>query len=195
MQVSVASELEESHEKLEIPWKAADPTSGYFDLRANPRELDRVEQARRHHPLRNFLATVNSADSIFSTVWCRTWLNREDASGVAGTEPYEFASSIALIYAREDFNFELGHCEDLAQRLAQLLTRETTREAMRVELRVRRCRFCVREQWGFCLTIFLYARGATPEQAELRWGLGLARLQQALLFLSRVIRHEPTQTS
>ncbi len=43
---------------------------------------------------------------------------------------------------------------------------------------------------GFCLRIILYARGETLEQARVRWGLGLARVQQALLFVARELRQE-----
>ena len=39
----------------------------------------------------------------------------------------------------------------------------------------------------------LAAKGDTPEQAVLRWGLGLAHLQQALLFTSRHLRQQIAQ--
>jgi hypothetical protein len=39
----------------------------------------------------------------------------------------------------------------------------------------------------------LAAKGNTPEQAVLRWGLGLAHLQQALLFTSRHLRQQIAQ--
>jgi hypothetical protein len=41
---------------------------------------------------------------------------------------------------------------------------------------------------GFCLRLLLFARGAAQDQAQLRWSLGLVRVQQALLFLARAIR-------
>lgn len=40
------------------------------------------------------------------------------------------------------------------------------------------------------LCIRLIAVGDSPEQATLRWGLGLAHLQQALLFTSRLLRQQ-----
>jgi hypothetical protein len=45
------------------------------------------------------------------------------------------------------------------------------------------------------LWIRLAASGASTEQAVLRWGLGLAHLQQALLFTSRHLRMHLGQTS
>jgi hypothetical protein len=45
------------------------------------------------------------------------------------------------------------------------------------------------------LWIRLAAKGESPEQAVLRWGLGLAHIQQALLFTSRYLRLHLAQTS
>ena len=195
MHVEVAFQLGESSEKLEIPWNSPDPAVRYVDLRATPGALAQLEEARRHLPLRNFLAAVNSADSIFSTAKCRTWLNQDDrSSGAAKAEPCEFASSIDLFFALDDFNFDRSQYEGLTGRLKELLTGDAPADPLRAELCIRRCHFRALDRWGFSLTMFLYARGSTPEQAELRWGLGLARLQQALLFLSRVIRHQLAQS-
>ena len=43
-------------------------------------------------------------------------------------------------------------------------------------------------QKQFATGIRLTAKGESPEQAVLRWGLGLAHIQQALLFTSRHLR-------
>jgi hypothetical protein len=43
-------------------------------------------------------------------------------------------------------------------------------------------------QKKFAMCIRLAANGESAEQAELRWGLGLAHVQQALLFTSRHLR-------
>jgi hypothetical protein len=45
----------------------------------------------------------------------------------------------------------------------------------------------------FSLHIELEAVGDSGEQAALRWGLGLAHLQQALLFTSRYLRQRVSQ--
>ena len=196
MRVQVAFELGKADDRLEIPWESPDGAISYFDLREDLRALEQIEEARRHPPLRSFLAAVNSADSVFATAKCDTWLN-QDAPGSAAAEggPYEFASYVDLVFALGDFNFERGHYEGLTKRLEELLTRGAAGDTLHAELCVRHCRFRKAERWGFYLTIFLHARGSTSEQAELRWGLGLARLQQALLFISRVIRHQLPQRS
>lgn len=48
---------------------------------------------------------------------------------------------------------------------------------------------------GFAVSVDLEAEGDTNEQATLRWGLGLAHLQQALLFTSRYMRQKISQKS
>ena len=49
-------------------------------------------------------------------------------------------------------------------------------------------------QKGLALWLRLAAKGESPEQALLRWGLGLAHIQQALLFTSRYLRLHLAQT-
>ena len=51
------------------------------------------------------------------------------------------------------------------------------------------------KQKELALWIRLAAKGDAAEQAVLRWGLGLAHIQQALLFTSRHLRMHLTQTS
>jgi hypothetical protein len=181
MRVEVAFEIGESDVSLEVPWKKADGTARYLDLRSDPKAILEIEPARRHRPLHNFLALVNSADSVFSTARCRVWLEPETE------EASEFACEIDVFFALEDLNAERSHYEGLCQRLLELLSRESG-ESVRAELRVRRCRFPTTGGNGYCLALILRARGETAGQAEIRWGLGLAHVQQALLFVSRAIR-------
>jgi len=182
MRVDFAIEVGSEDEALEIPWENTATGSRYLDLRENPRAIEQIQEARQYMPLRSFLAAVNSADSVFATARCRT-------SSSPGTEN-EFVSWIDLVFAPalEDFNFDRGHFERAADRLLELLAQDAASEALRGRLLLRRCRYVDADRWGFCLTLVLSARGETSGQAELRWGLALARVQQALLFTSRVIR-------
>jgi hypothetical protein len=158
--------------------------AGRFDLHLDAGAIERIEPARKHLPLRAFLTNINANDSIFSTIGCKVWSTTE----APGDEPEVFVSRIDLIFLREATNFGRGPHENLANRLRELLTAETT-ETLRVELRISPVEFAG-EDCGFCLRVMVYARGATPAQAEVRWGLGLARMQQALLFVARALRHE-----
>src|SRR5580704_10630023 len=149
----------------------------HYNLRVDPAAMERIEGVRRHLPLRNLLVYLNASDSIFSTFGSKVWNPREEHSG----EPFVFASRVDLVFLREDANFGAGPHEDLVQRLAELLEREPG-DALRVELQIVQADFGG-ENRGFCLRVLLRAKGTTSGQAELRWGLGLARLQQALLFV------------
>ena len=193
MRIQVVFEPAPAGEMPEIPWESPDPEARYFDLRENARAIAHIEAARRHSPLRNFLVAVNSDDSVFSTARCKAWLR--EVAAASGAEACEFASHVDLVFAPEPFNFERSRYDSLAQRLEELLSRETSPDALHSELHVRPCRFRAAGRPGFCLRILLSARGATAQQAELRWGLGLARIQQALLFLSRIIRQQIAQVS
>jgi hypothetical protein len=193
MRVEVAIRAEESSETLEIPWESSDPEVRYFDLRGDPRAIARIDAARQHPPLGSFLVAVNSEDSVFATTRCKTWL--QQVAAASGAEACEFGSRIDLVFAPEPFNFQRSRYDNLTQRLQELLSRETAPDALRSELSVRPCRFHATARLGFCLRILLRARGATSEQVELRWGLGLARIQQALLFISRIVRQQIAQVS
>ena len=193
MHVEVAIRPDESGETLEIPWESPDPEVRYFDLREDPRAIARIEAARQHPPLRSFLVAVNSEDSVFATARSKTWL--QQVAAASGAEACEFAFHVDLVFAPEPFNFQRTRYDNLTQRLQELLSREAAPDALRSELSVHPCRFHPAGRLGFCLRIFLRARGATPEQAELRWGLGLARIQQALLFISRIVRQQIAQVS
>lgn len=193
MRIQVVFEPAPAGEIPEIPWEGADPEARYFDLREDPRAIGHIEAARRHPPLRNFLVALNSDDSVFSTARCKAGLPQ--AAAASGAEACEFSSHVDLVFAPDPFNFERARYDSLAQRLQDLLSRETSPDSLHSELHIRPCRFRAAGRPGFCLRILLSARGATPQQAELRWGLGLARIQQALLFLSRIIRQQIAQVS
>ena len=156
----------------------------HFDLRADAEAISRIEAAQRHLPLRSLLVNLNAGDSLFSTLGSKTWESKENDP----SEPFVFASRVDLVFLRADANFGAGPHHDLAQRLAEMLRREAG-DFLRVELHICAAEFSG-ENRGFCLRISLYAAGTTPQQAQLRWGLGLARLQQALLFVARGLRHE-----
>ena len=176
----------ESEPPLEVPWQDAD--GRFVDLRENPAAVREIEPGR-HMPLGRFLAAVNSADSVFNSVKCKARAG-EGGADAGAEEAHGFSSEVALVYAQEGLNGKRANYEGLAQQLVELLSRDAPADALSAELNVRPCRFGEQRHEGYCLRIVLQARGSTAEQAEVRWGLGLARVQQALLYLSRVIRHQ-----
>jgi hypothetical protein len=186
MRADVIFETEDRDARLEVPWKSPGGTE-FVDLRGTPTAIREIEPARRHRPLHNFLTMLNSGDSVFSTAYCKVWLEPERG------ETSEFASQIDVFFAPEELNLQRGHYEGLCEQLLELLTQDAG-DTLRAELHVRRCHFRASGANGYCLAIVLRAQGETAGQAELRWGLGLARVQQALLFVSRGVRHWLGQT-
>jgi hypothetical protein len=169
------------------PAMAFPPAGNYMDLRENPRAIERIAQARQHVPLRNFLTAVNGADSLFTTASAST--TADSPASVSTGEAYEFASQASLVFAESSLNFERDRYTELIAGLKDLLERDSG-DAIRAVLRVSHCDFTAQNRRGFCLSIRLVAHGESAEQAEMRWGLGLARVQQALLFRARALRQQ-----
>jgi hypothetical protein len=157
--------------------------SDSLDLRNDPGAIARIDAARRHPSLRGLLLNLNEDESPFSTLGCKVWSLTEGA----GAESSEFASRIDLVASQGAQELDEARYHDLAHRLAELLEREPG-DALRVEVQILSAQFAGGRQ-GFCLRLLLFSRGAGQEQAQMRWSLGLARVQQALLFLARALRH------
>jgi hypothetical protein len=169
------------------PATAFPSAENYVDLRENPNAIERIALARQHLPLRNFLTAVNGADSFFASISCST--QADSPATVSAGEAYEFASQASLVFAESSINFERDSFRDLSAGLKELLERDSG-DAIRAVLRISPCDFRSESRRGFCLSVRLVAHGASAEHAELRWGLGLARVQQALLFCARALRQQ-----
>jgi hypothetical protein len=169
------------------PATAFPPGENYVDLRENPHAVERIALARQHMPLRNFLTVVNSAESLFASASAST--QADSPATVSAGEAYEFASQARLVFAESSDNFERERYRDLTAGLKELLERDSG-DAIRAVLRISSCDFPAQNRRGYCLSIRLVAHGASADQAEMRWGLGLARLQQALLFRARALRQQ-----
>jgi hypothetical protein len=180
MRVEIVEEAEGKAPAMAFP-----PDENYLDLRANPQAIERIAAALQYLPLRNFLASVNGAESIFATASATTKSDLPAAVSAGGA--YEFASQTRIVFAELSFNWERKHYVDLSSGLKDLLERDTA-DAVRAVLRIFSCDFTAETRRGFCLGIRLVAEGSSAQQAELRWGLGLARVQQALLFRSRALK-------
>jgi hypothetical protein len=153
-----------------------------LDLREDPGSVASIDAARRHPALRGLLLNLNEDESPFETFGCKVWTTTDDTLA----EPHVFASRVDLLLSGRSDQAEETHYEDLVRRLAELLEREPG-DALRAELQIAPWQFAGGHQ-GFCLRLLLFAHAAAAEQARLRWTLGIARVQQALLFLARAIR-------
>lgn len=156
----------------------------YIDLRQNPSAIERIAPARAHLPLRNFLTAINSTKSVFTSAGVATE-SKPASDGLPGGS-FEFVSRIRLVFAILSLNFDRIQYTEIVAALKELLERDSA-ESIRALLRISSCDFPEQDRHGFCLEIQLFARGDSPRQAEVRWGLGLARVQQALLFRARAL--------
>jgi hypothetical protein len=161
------------------------PGENYLDLRENPLAIERIAEARRYLPLRSFLIAINSPESLFTSASAST--QGDSSAAISIGNSHEFASRATLVFAESSLNSERDYYVELAASLKELLERDAG-DTIRTVLRILRCEFPHQNLRGFCLKIHLTASGISPEQAEMRWGLGLARLQQALLFRGRALR-------
>jgi hypothetical protein len=182
MRVEIVDDSKSAEHAMSFP-----PGEDYFGLRENLRGIDRITAARLYLPLRNFLAAVNSADSVFTSATARAQPH-SPPPGSSGEEN-DFSSQTSLVFADSSLNFELDRYAELAARLKGLLERDAG-DALQVILRIAACQFTAENRQGYGLRIHLLAKGASAEQAQMRWGLGLARLQQALMFSARALRQQ-----
>jgi len=183
MHVDIVEDVEGEKPVLTFP-----PVGNYLDLRENSRAVEQVAAARKYVPFRNFLAAVNGPASLFAPADAET--KSDSPAAVSAGLAYEFASETNLVFADLALNFERKRYLDLSSSLKELLERDSA-DSVRVVLRISSCDFQEgQDRRGFCLGIRLVAVGDSAEQAELRWGLALARVQQALLFRARAIKLE-----
>jgi hypothetical protein len=172
--------------EAEKPSAVFPPDEDFVDLRENPGAVQKIAAARQYPPLRNFLTTVNGTESIFTTVSAST---RSDLPATSGDSAHEFAFEATLVFAEISLNFDRKQYAELSSGLKELLERDTT-DTLRTVLRIASCDFPGQSQRGFCLGMRLVAEGDSPEQAELRCGLAMARVQQALLFRARSLKQQ-----
>jgi hypothetical protein len=160
------------------------PVGGYVDLRKHPGAIQQIAAADANPPMARFLEIINGADSLFASFGATA---SESAAQPGTSTPGGFGSSANLVFADPTLNHQRDRYEHLAIQLSGLLLREPG-EALTCEIAVAGCEFPADSKTGYCLRIALLARGDNSDQARVRWGLGLARVQQALLYCSRQIR-------
>ncbi len=140
--------------------------------------------------LKNFQNAMQSDDSLLQG-------HQTEAGPVFMAEPggYTCSGDFVLTFRGEELGRDRGTYSQLIQKLSELLKHGGSQDVLTAKL-------CLisgepKEIPGeaFALRIQLEAVGDSSEQAALRWGLGLAQLQQALLFTSRHLRQQISQKS
>ena len=141
--------------------------------------------------IKNFFAAIDSDDSLFCVAQPLTGPSADESAGgrvCSGDIVLEFRE------AENSRNRSLHFL--LMEKLIELLKEAGSQETLETTLCLTSGSISVSAsgtpaqpyQKELALWMRLAAKGESSEQAMLRWGLGLAHLQQALLFTSRHLR-------
>ena len=99
-----------------------------------------------------------------------------------------YAGEIVLEFRQAELGRQRSLHFLLLEKLVELLKEAGSQESLEATLCLTSQVPQDSNQKTHALWIRLAAKGDSPEKAALRWGLGLAHLQQALLFTSRHLR-------
>jgi hypothetical protein len=128
--------------------------------------------------LRGFLAAIDSDDSLFAC----------DAPNPAYAASDVCSADFTLRFRAENLRANRRLHLSLVEKLVELLKLAGSSESLVALIAL------LPVAGGMALGIRLEARGSSADQAGLRWGLGVAHLQQALLFVSRYLRQQMAQS-
>jgi hypothetical protein len=142
------------------------------------------EDAGAERALRSFSAALESDDSLFA---CEI-----SGAGISGTS---FCGDFLLRFRSPSLEASRRIHFALIEKLTELLKSAGSADSLAMQICLVSDSAANSPTSGFSLQLRLDARGATPEQASLRWGLGVAHLQQALLFVSRFLRQQISQNA
>ncbi|SRR6266849_4613371 len=133
--------------------------------------------------LQNFHSAMQSEDSLFVSQHRGNWrVSRAgDGRGIC-------SGNFLLSFRGGDLGHDRGLYFQLIQKLIELLKDAGSQEVLMARLCLVSAGKDESSPGVFSLGIELEAVGDKGDQAALRWGLGLAHLQQALLFTSRYLR-------
>jgi hypothetical protein len=136
-------------------------------------------------PVKNFLSALASEDSLFVL---RDPL-REPAPEASGSA-HTVSADIVFAFKEPDLSKQKTLHFLLMEKLIELLKQAGSQEVLDAKLCLLAPAGAAKEL-AFCIR--LAAHADSHEQALLRWGLGLAHVQQALLFTSRHLRQHLKQ--
>jgi hypothetical protein len=142
-----------------------------------------AEDASVKLALQNFQNAIEGDDSLFVSEFRGNWrMSRAgDGRGIC-------SGNFSLTFRSGDHGRDQGSYFQLIQKLIELLKGAGSQEVLMARLCLISAGKDEPNPGVFSLGIELEAVGDSGEQAALRWGLGVAHLQQALLFTSRYLR-------
>jgi hypothetical protein len=141
---------------------------------------------QENRALNGFLAAVNGSDSFFRVE--PTTFAFPDLVLEEGARSFRLTFRIGFSHGK--LNRSRGLFFTLLEKTAELLREAGAADTLGVRLGLGSESDDAPGRASHRLVLELSALGSTPEQAELRWGLGLAHVQKALLFTSRQLRQQ-----
>jgi hypothetical protein len=152
-----------------------------------------VEDAGTERALRSFFAAIESDDSLFTCEAPRTWLG--DGSLADGASVVWCSGDFVLRFRGESLSGNRRLHFSLLEKLVELLKAAGSAEWLLAHMCLTSDSGEEANPAGLALRLRLEAQGNSSEQAALRWGLGVAHVQQALLFTSRYLRQQIGQSA
>ena len=144
-----------------------------------------VDDAGVDRALRSFLAAIESDESLFAC----------EASGIAVAGGGLCGGDFVLRFRGANLAGSRRLYFSLVEKLVELLNEAGSAESLAARICLTSESGAEAKPAGFALRLHLDARGSSAEQASLRWGLGVAHVQQALLFTSRYLRQQIGQSA
>lgn len=151
-------------------------------------KTEAAENASVKLALQSFQGAMQGEESIFDSRQEEKWqvTRAEDGREMC-------SGRFFLSFRGKETGSDRGLYFQLIQKLIELLKNAGSPEVLAARL----CLISEKRDAGvqgvYALKIELEAAGDSSEQASLRWGLGVAHLQQALLFTSRYLRQQISQ--
>lgn len=138
---------------------------------------------------KNFVAAMDSDDSLFALLEPLVASAANDASSGR-----IFSGDVVLGFKQDEHARQRQLQFLLVERLIELLKEAGSKDTLEAQLCLAAKAAESSGEKENALYVRLAAKGESVEQAAMRWGLGLAHLQQALLFTSRHLRQHLTHS-
>jgi len=161
-----------------------------FKDRFVPGVSDSSQKVSESQVLANFRAALGGNESFFRL---QDFISK--FPGQSAEMGGACAGQFVIVFRRLDLSTNRNLYSVLSQTLQELLTKASSSDALFATLCVKGSATEEAPPPELSLVLQLEAIGSTAEQAEMRWGLGVMHLQEALLSASRLLRNHIAKTN